>query len=50
MTRAFSSRLAALAAALLVSLPLCARATFVADPAVLYQQMKDAYAKDAAGG
>jgi hypothetical protein len=50
MTRAFSRRAAALAGALLVGLPLCARATFVADPAVLYQQMKDAYAKDAASG
>ena len=50
MIQALSRRLAALAGALLVSLPLCARATFVADPAVLYQQMKDAYARDAASG
>src|SRR5581483_388972 len=49
MTRA-SFRRGALLAALLASLPLAARATFVADPLVLYQQMKDAYAKDEAAG
>lgn len=47
MTRAFCS---ALAATLLVLLPQAVRAALVADPAVLYQQMKDAYAKGAAGG
>jgi hypothetical protein len=49
MTRAFFRRVA-IAALALALMPLYARATFVADPLVLYQQMKEAYAKDAAGG
>ncbi len=49
MIRAFC-RLLALALAVAVAAPLTARAALVADPAVLYQQMKDAYAKGAAGG
>lgn len=50
MIRAYCSRIAGLAAALLVCQPLAARATFVADPVVLYQEMKAAYAKDEAAG
>jgi|SRR5580698_187905 hypothetical protein len=33
-----------------LAVPVTARATYEADPAVLYQQMKDAYAKGDAGG
>ncbi|MGC1380593.1 MAG: hypothetical protein WA814_06170 [Candidatus Baltobacteraceae bacterium] len=51
MTRAFCSRFAApLFAGLVVFLPRAAPATLMVDPAVLYAQMKDAYAKDAASG
>lgn len=50
MIRAFSkpALVAVVAALLLVPNPV--RAALVADPAVLYQQMKDAYAKGLAGG
>jgi hypothetical protein len=51
MTRAFCRRLAILTALVgAISLPVAARATLVADPAVLYQQMKDAYAKGSSSG
>jgi hypothetical protein len=51
MTRAWSNRAAALLVAFLVwAAPPAANATLVADPAVLYQQMKDAFAKGSAGG
>ena len=51
MTRA-SSRVAALVVAIVASMlvPIAARATLEVDPAVLYAQMKDAYAKGAAAG
>jgi hypothetical protein len=39
-----------LALAASIAIPVAARATLVADPAVLYQQMKDAYAKGSASG
>lgn len=39
-----------LAALIVLAFPLAARATLVADPAVLYKQMKDAYAKGATDG
>lgn len=42
--------LSALLAALVAAAPLAAGATMIADPAVLYQQMKDAYAKGSADG
>jgi hypothetical protein len=48
MIRAFFKLLPALALA--VVLPLTARATLEADPAVLYQAMKDAYAKGTSNG
>ncbi|MEO6835507.1 MAG: hypothetical protein ABI231_06320 [Candidatus Tumulicola sp.] len=53
MTRAYFRNpvLAALLAAIaVVAVPSAARATLVADPAVLYAQMKDAYAKGSASG
>ncbi|HET6275748.1 MAG TPA: hypothetical protein VFE16_07450 [Candidatus Cybelea sp.] len=51
MTRAFSSALALVVALLVpVAAPLAARATLEVDPAVLYAQMKGAYAKGAAAG
>jgi hypothetical protein len=53
MIRVFSSRRAravAVFTAALLLLPIAARATLVADPAVLYQQMKDAYAKGNSSG
>jgi hypothetical protein len=54
MIPAFSRFSRALALAVLMAfvamLPLPAHATLVADPAVLYQQMKDAYAKDGDAG
>ncbi|HEY5427409.1 MAG TPA: hypothetical protein VIJ77_12735 [Candidatus Tumulicola sp.] len=52
MTRAFFRYLAAalLAAVAVVAVPYAARATLVADPAVLYRQMKDAYEKGSASG
>ncbi len=42
--------LATFVVALVVGVPRVARATFVADPAVLYTQMKDAFAKGSAEG
>jgi hypothetical protein len=51
MTRAFFRLFPGLVlAAALASTPYTARATLMADPAVLYQQMKDAYAKGDASG
>src|SRR5437763_14006502 len=51
MIRAFSKALALILAALWLSAAaLPARAAIVADPAALYQQMKDAYAKGSANG
>jgi len=52
MIRAFYNRpsLVLLLAVLLMLVPHAAKAALVADPAVLYQQMKDAYAKGSAGG
>jgi hypothetical protein len=51
MTRAFFRAAALVLAALVVAgLPRTARATLEVDPAVLYAQMKDAYAKGAAAG
>jgi hypothetical protein len=50
MIRAFCKSLLALALAASVAAPLSARASLVVDPAVLYKQMKDAYAKGTADG
>jgi hypothetical protein len=51
MTRAFSRAVAFIAAVLLpIAIPAAARATLEVDPAVLYAQMKEAYAKGAAAG
>jgi hypothetical protein len=51
MTRAFSRTAAFIAAVLVpIAIPAAARATLEVDPAVLYAQMKDAYAKGAAAG
>ena len=49
MTPAFFKRSAPLLVAL-IFMPLSARAALVADPAVLYKQMKDAYAKGSTDG
>jgi hypothetical protein len=53
MTLAFFSRLRKWLAAFAIIIavrPACAQAAWVADPAVLYQQMKDAYAKGTTDG
>jgi hypothetical protein len=50
MIPAFFKRLAAILAIVAVLAPCAARATMMADPATLYQEMKDAYAKGAANG
>jgi hypothetical protein len=51
MIPAFCKRLAPLTLALsIVATPLAGRAAMVADPVVLYQQMKDAYAKGSESG
>ncbi len=50
MTRAFCRAAAVVALVLPVALPTAARATLEVDPAVLYAQMKAAYAKGAAAG
>ncbi|HEY1680345.1 MAG TPA: hypothetical protein VGF98_01740 [Candidatus Tumulicola sp.] len=51
MIRAFCKRLALLMLAACIALPpASARAALVADPSILYQQMKDAYAKDGDAG
>src|SRR5580698_6393403 len=52
MIRAFSKSVAAalVAAVIACAMPQSARAALVVDPAVLYDQMKDAYAKDGAAG
>jgi hypothetical protein len=50
MIRAFSKALVAIALAAIVGLPLAAHASMVVDPAVLYQQMKDAYARGTTDG
>jgi hypothetical protein len=50
MIRAFFRATLLVALAGIFIAPVAARAALVADPAVLYQQMKDAYAKGVAGG
>lgn len=50
MTRAFCKLTAALLGAILTLAPLASRAAFMADPAKLYAQMKDAYDKGNAQG
>jgi hypothetical protein len=50
MTRAYYKRAAAAAAAVALIWPVAARATMVADPAVLYQEMKEAFAKGSTEG
>jgi hypothetical protein len=46
----YKAAVVVIAVCALVALPKVARATYEADPQVLYQQMKDAYAKGAAQG
>jgi hypothetical protein len=50
MIRAYSKPAAALLAALALGAPVAARAAMMADPVVLYQQMKDAFAKGSSEG
>ncbi|HVA33055.1 MAG TPA: hypothetical protein VNG31_02835 [Candidatus Baltobacteraceae bacterium] len=51
MIRAFSKTLTVLGlTGILAFMPLASRAAFMADPAVLYQKMKDAYAKGTTDG
>lgn len=50
MIRAFCSALAIAAVLAVAAMPRAVRAAFEANPAVLYRQMKDAYAKDQAAG